>query len=108
MKIESQLHLRGDNAMAGETDHVFLAVHQDYLLKDAKTVIVEKIDAIRFKSDLISYMIKLRIPENMHYIVMRMSGMNTYLDFGPGVEFLYIPDETRYAKLISIYRQRGS
>lgn len=68
--------------------------HMSFLRADQGTrvVAVDPGLAYRYEHDLYSYLRNANVEANIHWLVMRMNGMTTPMEFGPEYQLLAIPD----------------
>ena len=92
----------GNNAYYYAREYrVQLEFYLDYFNNSNKTIIaaVSNRDQYNYKADFFGYLSAKNIPTKMHYLTMRMNGMVSPLDFGPGVSTIKVPNETEFIKI---------
>ena len=66
----------------------------------ANMLLVDNQTAVIYNGDLSAYLFKIGRPLSHHYLIMRVSGFKTGMEFGPGNCILMLPSES---DILSIY-----
>ena len=77
--------------------------HLSIIKSNTNTIEVAPIDANRFEYDLFSVLRELKIDPKLHWIIMRVNGMNSPADYKKEMLQLQIPDEDYFDSLLATY-----
>lgn len=70
---------------------------------------VSSTDGYRYKNNLTGYLFSINVRLSLHYLVMRMNGIDSVYDFGPHVTSLLLPSENEFTKVATLIRtNKGS
>lgn len=82
--------------------HNVLEDHMTYLRGLASTTKqeVEPIDVVRYQADFFGLLVKFGVRAELHWVVMRMTGLTSPSDVPEDLAFVLIPDDAEITRLV--------
>lgn len=79
--------------------------HMTLLRTDSNTdtAQIDAYKAIVYEGDFFGLLLDMGIPREFHMVTMRVNNMNSPTEFGPGREFVLLPDRNRLGRMLSLY-----
>lgn len=77
--------------------------HLSIIKSKTFTVEISPVDANRFEYDLFSVLRELNVDPKLHWIIMRVNGLNSPADYKKEMMQLQIPDEEYFDSLLATY-----
>lgn len=105
MSINSLMTNDGDDIYYRASFRQTLEAHMPHLRASKSTEknnVPENLGAI-FESDLSGYLNEFGYEMHLHWIIMRMSGLNSPHEFGVKTEYLLIPNKRELSRILQAY-----
>ena len=105
MPIMQQAQPTIDQVYNEEGFRLLVETHLDWLRNRPDTVVqpVTQGEAYRYQYDLFGFLYAIKIPQQLHFAVMRMSKLNAATDFNVDIPYLYIPSAADIDQLRQLY-----
>ena len=92
-----------DGTYNNEEFKKILEDHLSVFKADTITLDVNPVDANRFEYDLFSVLRELKVDPKLHWITMRVNGMNSPMDYKKEMLKLEIPNVDKFESLLSTF-----
>lgn len=91
-----------------EAYFVFIESYVQYFLTHPNTapVVVNSVDALRYRGDFYGLLNVLRVDKNYHYLVMRMNGMRSAMDYDGMTVAILMPALSDVQRIIGTYTSK--
>jgi hypothetical protein len=106
MKIDSLMVSPGASIYYDADFRNVLEDHMTYLRQHSSTaqIDVEATKAIKYQFDLFGLLREYRVPEQLHWLTMRMNNMTSPTDATADISSLLVPDHTEVGRIAQAHQ----